>query len=207
MNELNGPKCHYLSQCNREQAFTLVEVLVAILITSFGLLGIAGLVANSLRYNQTAWQRSVATELALDMMDRMRANSFALLNADGTKVTPAPYMTSTLNVNGVKPNRDCTDSTAAACSPTEMANWDWYEWRNNVVNQLPAGQGAVFWDTTGGTKRIRVVLAWTEAGKTDKTWSSALDGSSAADSPNVCPPSAGLNTGTAVRCFQAIFYP
>jgi len=58
----------------RQSGFTLLEVLVAILVLSIGLLGLAGLMASSIRNNHSAYQRTQATWLAYDMIDRMRVN-------------------------------------------------------------------------------------------------------------------------------------
>ena len=54
--------------------FTLMEVLIAVLILSIGLLGLASLQANGLRSNFSSYARSQAVILANDMADRMRAN-------------------------------------------------------------------------------------------------------------------------------------
>jgi type IV pilus assembly protein PilV len=52
---------------------TLVEVMVAVLILSIGLLGVAGLQMVSLKSGHSAYQRSQATWLANDLTDRLRA--------------------------------------------------------------------------------------------------------------------------------------
>lgn len=52
----------------------MLEALITVLIVSLGLLGIAGIIANSLKVNQGAQIRSQASWLANDMIDRMRAN-------------------------------------------------------------------------------------------------------------------------------------
>lgn len=57
-----------------ESGFSLMEVLVALLVLAIGLLGLAALQAQGLRFNQDAYIRSQATNLAYDIMDRMRAN-------------------------------------------------------------------------------------------------------------------------------------
>lgn len=67
---------------NRNRGFTLIEVLVALLILSVGLLGIAGMQTLSLQMNVSARQSSQATFLAYDIIDRMRANKSAALNGD-----------------------------------------------------------------------------------------------------------------------------
>ena len=58
----------------RQRGFTLLEVLIALLILSIGLLGLAALQTTSLRSNQMASMRTSATQLAYDISDRMRAN-------------------------------------------------------------------------------------------------------------------------------------
>ena len=59
---------------SRQRGASLIEVLVAFLLLSFGLLGLSGLQINALKNNQSALQRSQATMLAYFMMDAMRAN-------------------------------------------------------------------------------------------------------------------------------------
>jgi len=63
----------------RERGFSLVEVLVALLILSVGLLGIAGMQTLSVQMNVSARQSSQATYLAYEIIDRMRANRQAAL--------------------------------------------------------------------------------------------------------------------------------
>lgn len=59
----------------REQrGLSLLEVLVAIVILSLGLLGMAGLQAASLRASQGSFYRAQAAQYADDMAERMRAN-------------------------------------------------------------------------------------------------------------------------------------
>jgi type IV pilus assembly protein PilV len=56
--------------------FTLIEVLVAIVVLAFGLLGFALLQTMSVRFTQSANYRTQATNLAYDLIDQMRANRF-----------------------------------------------------------------------------------------------------------------------------------
>jgi type IV pilus assembly protein PilV len=57
---------------NSQQGATLIEILIAVLILSFGLLGMAGLQTRALQGNQSSVQRSQAVMLANYMMDAMR---------------------------------------------------------------------------------------------------------------------------------------
>jgi type IV pilus modification protein PilV len=61
------------------QGFSLFEVLIALVVLSVGLLGLASLQTNTLKFNQGAYLRTQATNLAYDMADRMRANRAAAI--------------------------------------------------------------------------------------------------------------------------------
>ena len=78
----------------RRNGFTLLEVMIALLVFSLGLLGMAGLLAVSVRTNHGAYLRTQATFLAQSMADRMRANKSAFGNSPITTLTirlpPAP---------------------------------------------------------------------------------------------------------------------
>lgn len=54
--------------------FTLLEVLIAILILGFGLLGLAMMQTMSVRFTESSDQRTKATNLAYDLLDQMRSN-------------------------------------------------------------------------------------------------------------------------------------
>ncbi len=58
----------------RNKGFTLLEVLIAVLIFSLGMLGSAGLMVLSVRTNHSAYLRTQASFLADSMVDRMRSN-------------------------------------------------------------------------------------------------------------------------------------
>jgi type IV pilus assembly protein PilV len=65
------------SKLNPQAGFSLVEVLVALLILSIGLLGLAGLQITGLQQNQGALQRTRAAQLANDLVDRIRVGGAA----------------------------------------------------------------------------------------------------------------------------------
>jgi len=64
---------------HREVGSTLIEVLVAILITATGVLGAAAMQLNAVKFNQVSTSRSAAVFLANDIADRLRANRAAAL--------------------------------------------------------------------------------------------------------------------------------
>ncbi len=109
--------------------FTLIEVLISMLVLAVGLLGLAGLQATSLRYNQSAYNRSQATQLVYDMTDRMRANVAGA--ATYTALLPSEATAKT----------DCLTTTG--CMPADMAENDLFEWNSAVTTVLPGGAGTI----------------------------------------------------------------
>ena len=75
---------------------SLLEVLIAVVVLSVGLLGLAGLQVAGLRVNQGAMQRSQATMLAYDVLDRMRSDRTAALAGKYDVGTTSPVSSEVL---------------------------------------------------------------------------------------------------------------
>jgi type IV pilus assembly protein PilV len=111
--------------------FTLLEVLVALVVLSVGLLGLAGLQLTSVTNTRDAYYRTQAITLSYDIADRMRANLDALTTYDAsTNTTPVAAC-----------------RTTSGCSTANMANDDLALWRQAIA-ALPAGEGIVCIDST-----------------------------------------------------------
>lgn len=123
----------------RQSGFTLLEVLIAILVISIGLLGLAGLMASSMRNSHSAYQRTQATWLAYDIIDRMRVNRAAAI-------------ASTNNYE--------IDIGTATSSSTGMAGTDVTGWKTMVANALPAGDGSV--ELKPG-RVVEVIVQWNDS--------------------------------------------
>lgn len=104
---------------------SLIEVLMAVLIFSVGLIGLAGLLIVSTRSNQSAFVRTQVTFLASSMADRMRANPYGLWKDDYSATYP--YTTGTL------PKCD----TKAPCNPDDIALRDKLLWTAQLQAFLP----------------------------------------------------------------------
>lgn len=124
---------------NKNTGFTLIEVLIAMLVMAVGLLGLAGMQAKSLGNNQSAYNRSLATQLAYDLTDRMRANVKGL--ATYTTIAPAAAT--------AKTQCEPTTTTGAACTPANMAENDLYVWNKAIADNLSSGTGSIPAPTAG----------------------------------------------------------
>jgi type IV pilus assembly protein PilV len=128
---------------NTQRGVTLVESMIALLVISVGLLGIASLQITAMSQNTSSLNHSQATWYAYNMSDRIRANFGAYLGYNGID-TAGGY------------SGDCTTS---ACSTGQMITADAAEWETMVEN-LPGGRGritlqngllvvTVMWDDNG----------------------------------------------------------
>ncbi|WP_242112391.1 type IV pilus modification protein PilV [Luteimonas aquatica] len=66
------------------RGFSLIEVLIAILVLSFGLLGLAMLQTMSVRFAESANYRTQTTNLAYELLDQIRVNRVNLASYEGT---------------------------------------------------------------------------------------------------------------------------
>lgn len=127
------------SNVTNNKGFTLLEVLIAVLILSIGLLGIAGLQAKGLQFNHSAYLRTQATFLAYDIADRMRANMVAVGTGQYNNGAAAPFA-------------NCLISPGTGCTPVKMAENDLSEWNAALASSLPSGDGIVCIDAYVNTE-------------------------------------------------------
>lgn len=112
-----------MAALHKSRGFTLLEVLIALLVFSLGLLGLAGLMIMSVKTNHSAYLRTQATFLAESMADRMRADPMAIwassYNGNYPSSTADPCM------NG------------AACTSANVAIRDKAIWSQQLTDSLP----------------------------------------------------------------------
>lgn len=130
-----------------QAGFTLLEILIALIILSIGLLGLAGLQANSLKNNNSAYQRTQASLLANEMLDRIRANRQGLEAGAYDDIDSAATS-----------DPDCITSV---CTSTQMAQYDAHDWGNRLSTLLPSGQGTV--SGNGANSVFTITVMWDDA--------------------------------------------
>ena len=139
---------------NTQSGFTMVEVLVALVVLAIGLLGIAALYLSSLQAGRTAVYRTQAISLAADLADRIRMNrtaqaAYATLFAEDEDVVAA-----------------C--ATTGGCDDADLAATDLSNWKDEIADQLPSGQGQVVVTPPAGVDEPAsyvVTVQWNEVGE------------------------------------------
>jgi len=128
---------------NTQRGVTLVEAMIALLVISVGLLGIASLQLTAMNQNASSLHNSQAVWMAYNMSDRIRANlgQFNTYNgADTASVTA----------------QDCETS---GCNTAEMVNADIADWKTMVEN-LPGGRGIISSNADG----LLISVMWDDNG-------------------------------------------
>ena len=140
-------KRNTLAGSKHVQGFTLVEVLIALIIMSIGMLGIAGLYVHSMQAGRTSLFRHHAVTLAGDIADRIRANPRAV----------GAYALAGANSNCVDGGIDCT--------PAQMAAHDIFLWAQQAADTLPTGTVVVVFNNAPVPPTYQITVQWNEPGQ------------------------------------------
>lgn len=149
---------------HKQHGFTLVEAMIALVIFSIGLLGLAGLQASGMRSNTTSLFRTQAIIQANDMAERIRANREA--------ASAGAYDSITTTLPSSPP--DCINNQ---CTAAQLATFDAFEWNTFNSELLPSGRGTV--QRHGTSNLYTITVMWDE----DRTGvaGEGCSGNSAAD--------------------------
>lgn len=168
--------------------FSLLEVLIAMVVLSIGLLGLAGLQLSALRGNNQSYERSQAQLLAYEIADAMRTNrveaaagTFNMSQASPPAVPPGDCLTAS-----------CTRGQAAL-----LAARDWF---GRVQVMLPQATASVACSATPCASGVMhtVQVMWDEQRR-------GLDRDTAA--ARTCPPGAAFDPDVHLGCVQLSFVP
>ena len=140
-----------MANLRRESGFSMVEVLVALVVLAIGLLGIAALYLNSLQSGRTAIYRTQAINLAADLADRIRMN----------RTAQAAYDTAFADAEAAV----AACETVGGCTDVDLASTDLANWKQEIAQQLPGGEGQVAVTlpvAAGEPANYVVTVRWTE---------------------------------------------
>ena len=132
----------------KQQGLSLIESMVALLVISVGLLGIAALQVTSMKQNNSALHHSQAVWVGYNMADRIRANFTQFDSYAGT--------------NTSKPYEQICDGVKNVCSPAQLAVADQADW-STAIQTLPGGLGLVS-KPAGKNDELLIRVMWDDDG-------------------------------------------
>jgi type IV pilus assembly protein PilV len=148
--------------CHTVGGFTLVEVLVALLVLSIGLLGLATLQIFSLSLNNESYVRTQSTVLAYDIIDKMRSNSVGV-SAGNYDVGDASVAASKVSSYGSCKTSGCKCSGTSSCDAGNLALYDVGSWYQKLDETLPgasSNRATIVRDTS--TNVVTITINWVE---------------------------------------------
>lgn len=170
-----------------QSGLSLIEVLIAVLVLAFGLLGLAGLQSSALATNYAAYQYTQATTLAQNMAERMRANETAVIN------------NTYLFAAGGAPTYSGPDCSSSSCTSQQLAGWDIQHWLADIGSShtalpQPATGSISCNDSPCTPTSVRVITVYWNSKGTANATDTGYYG---------CDPS----DDQALHCFRLTFVP
>jgi type IV pilus assembly protein PilV len=140
--ELHVSRANRRFTSSRYRGFSLVEVLVALLVCSIGLLGLAKMESLALSSTSVASSRSLAAIQASSLAATMHADRGYWGQYLAPASTTVTVVGSTVTISdtglGTQPTPNCTVAGSTACLPEQTAAYDVQNWAKAIGALLPA---------------------------------------------------------------------
>lgn len=195
-----------------QRGMTLVEMMVALVVLSIGLLGLAGLQAATAKYRINTTARAASTGLVFDLSERMRVNadaagpSFIQAGSSATSLYAVADDWDTQQAASFTISTNCESTT---CTPTQRADYDLKTWRLKVRNAFPQGAAMISGNKKDG---VLLTLMWFDKEFNDGSSARNLLAAPTCNSDmrgmanqTCCPSEAAVPEG--VRCSRFSFVP
>lgn len=157
---------------HKAHGFSLLEVLISIVILSFGMLGAVGMQATAMQSNKEARNQAIATTFARELAEKMRGNHTVAIK---TAAADNPYIFDTTLGGTTTVATPAVDCFKDGC-PTvkDAATWDVADWQGRVQAALPTPRvkvcfdkdpfdsaGKPRWDCVSGGDIAVLKMSWT----------------------------------------------
>jgi len=190
--KMNKPSTH--------KGMTLIEVLVALVILVTGIFGAVAMQASAKKGSFDAMQRSVASALAQDIIERMRSNDSDILVLESYQGVYGAVLNSVPSVR--------CNSVASLCTTAQMVTNDLYEWEVKLMGAdvttgakkaggLVGATGCISHDENA----ITVVISWQGRVTTSDGYDADNNSTAAATLANSCGTSGNKRRQVAIEAF------
>lgn len=193
-----------------ERGVTMIEVMIALLVLSVGLLGVAVTMAKSSRFAAGAWAQSAIASNLSDMAERLRSSPNAA-NANFTLTDTYEEQRTDVEAGTVVLVKDCD---ATACTAAETGAFHVTQWRLGLNQTLP---GAAGWlrplssaSNEARATSFEMAVMWFDKSNTDSSGAPAAalvcTGTETGVAERRCCPAAA-NAAAGVRCTRTVLVP
>lgn len=151
----------------KQQGVGLVEIMVALMVFSMGMLGIASLQIITKRSSFEAQQRQEAVLIANDMISRIKNSGLS------PALIKAKYDEKDYSANSISPPSNPKDCHLNNCTVNELVDYDLSRWHKNIygssveavsggsVSGLASAKGCIDVETISSkTTKVTVTVAW-----------------------------------------------
>lgn len=147
----------------RTRGFTLMEVLVALVVISIGLIGIAAMQASAIASTHSSQTESLAAIEARSIADAMQANPGYWASGPAASFTvSAPAAGSSIGtVTDTTLASQSTNCYTTACSAEQLAGFDLQRWGYQLNNQVP-GATAHFTCQIASPSICTITVSWSQ---------------------------------------------
>lgn len=127
--------------------FGMLEVMIALFILSFGLMGLAALQSIGVKFNYQSYERTQAVFFSSDIIDRIRANR-------------AGKFAGTYDIVGPGPRSYSVDCRTTRCTSTQLANYDIAMWKGTIRSTLgPTADAEIAYNFVTLVHQIKITWA------------------------------------------------
>lgn len=155
-----------------QSGFSILEVLIAIIILSIGMLGAVGMQAAAMQANKETRNQAAASTLGRDLAEKMRGNHTVAIQTDPVN---NPYLfDATLSGTIATPTVNCF--TTGCPTVKDAATWDVADWQGRAQTALPTPRvkvcfdrdpfdsaGKPRWDCVSGGDVTVLKISWTRS--------------------------------------------
>lgn len=139
------------------RGFTLLEVLVALVVISIGLLGIAAMQASAIASTHSSQVESLVSIEARSLADAMQANP----GYWAAGLFPASFTVSNATVSDAGLAGQSTDCSTVGCTPPQLAGYDVQQWAKQLNTQVP-GSTATISCAASTPYLCSITVTWTQ---------------------------------------------
>lgn len=181
-----------IAHTERHRGASMPEILITILMISFGLLALAGMQSYAVAVNTLAGNRAIAAILANDFLGILQANRDGFLAGEYLSLTSVAFANTKTSTPFTQPQ--CV--TDANCTATNLAIFDKQVFGARLKAALPAGEYRL---ESTGTNSANLWILWTE--QVLKANTSTAEATADRVNDN-CPGSMQNSNIAGLRCFN-----